>query len=121
MKYIDTRKYEQIDLFRMPFVVIQPQNELNEINHRDYYIILWDGPNDRIGSYRVDHLKNNNAKNKRHLMTILRAAYNYASDGKYRVRIANFDDALAFCKHMGIKIIHSKVIKGKCCTKWLVQ
>lgn len=116
MNHIDTSKYEQIDRFRMPACVIQSQDELNEINYHDYYTILWDGPNDRIGSYRADHLKNNNAKNKRHLMTILRAAYNCASDGKYPIRIASFDDALTFCQHMGIKIIHDK--KGK--PTWLV-
>lgn len=114
------KNFEYIDLFRMVARVIQTQAELDEIDHHDYYDILWDGPNTNIGTYRCDHLKNNCAQNKRHVMSILRIAYNQ-SINQEKIKFASFDDAISFCKHMGIRIIHTRYSKksSRPDIKWL--
>ncbi len=94
----------------MPKRVVQLQEEIATINYKDYYEIYWNWANDAFGTFRCDPLKGNNARNKRHAMAIIKAAYSsYQQDG---VKLKSFEDIVNFAKHMGIRILRCQVKHG---------
>ncbi len=84
--------------YRQPNRVIQTVEETRRAYCKGTYAIEWDAVSSRFGIFRADVLEHNIGNNKRDVMAILRAAYNGLS-------LKSFDEALAFCKAVGIHVV----------------
>ncbi len=83
--------------YRQPSRVIQSDEETRRAYCKNTYVLMWSNVSDRFGIFRCEPLKDNVGVNKRHIMRVLKAAYK-------DVAFKSFDDAIKFCRAVGIKI-----------------
>lgn len=85
--------------YRQPSRVLQSSEEITRGYSKGTYVIMWTNISDRFGIFRCERLKDNLGMNKRHVMNILKAAYQ-------DVTFKSFDESLEFCQAVGIRVLY---------------